>query len=369
MNILIISNCPLDPNQGSGYVISGFAEGLQARGHKFKAFAPEDFIIFKGARSGWRLRLFIGYTLKAISETWFKNSRYDIIELWGGVGWLSCLILSRFRLGKYIVISRSNGLEPYYRKASIDAESSSNMRKIFDKFQGWTDKIGFQSADALTIVSKFDELYASKNSYQKASRLLLLENALSGNWLNQSIHKRDHFTVGFVGGWFDRKGNKQLIDIINRLSAIGSRCNWIIAGVGKEGEKELLENTHLPASSIYPQLPREELQKLYHQVTILLCLSSYESFGLMCSEAMSCGCMLMSTNVGFVSGLQEGIDYFLINRNNIKYISEKLLQFENGDLDYESIAISGYNKVQQLDWTSNIIKLEHHYTNLLLASS
>ena len=364
MNILIISNCPLDPNQGSGYVITGFAKGLQARGHQLKAFGPEDFIIIQGARSAKRLRLFIGYTLKAVNEAWFKNTRYDIIELWGGVGWLSCLILTRLRLGKYKVISRSNGLEPYYRTATMVAENRSIIRILIDRFQGWTDKIGFQSADALTIVSKFDELYASKNSYQISSRLMLLENALSNDWLNQEIHKREHFTVGFVGGWFDRKGNKQLIDVINTLSAMGSRCNWIIAGVGKDGEKDLLENTHLSNCSIYPQLPRKDLQNLYHQVSILLCLSSYESFGLMCSEAMSCGCMLMSTNVGFVSGLREGVDYVSINRYDINRISEKLYHFENSFYDYESIAASGYNKVQRLDWLSNITKLEQYYIDL-----
>ena len=366
MNILVVSNCPLDANQGSGYVICGFAEGLKARGHHVKAFGPEDFIFIPKARPAKRLRLFIGFTLKAITEAWNYKSSYDIIELWGGVGWLSCLILTRFRLSSYQVISRSNGLEPNYRFATITPNSNSYLRSLFCIFENWTDKIGFQSADTLTVVSKYDEVFAIKNSYQETSRLLLLENALSNSWLSQKISHKDNCVIGFVGGWYDRKGNKQLIDVINRLSAMGSTCKWMIVGVGKEGKKELLENTRLPSSSIYDQLPRVELQKLYKQLTVLLCLSSYESFGLMCSEAMSCGCMLMSTKVGFASGLGDGIDYVSINRYNISVISTKLLQIENGSINHELIAKSGYQRVQSLQWHPNIIRLEKHYMNLIV---
>lgn len=366
MNILVVSNCPLDSNQGSGYIICGFAEGLKARGHQVKAFGPEDFIFIPKARLAKRLRLFIGFTLKAISETWNHQSRYDIIELWGGPGWLSCLILTRFRLGSYQVISRSNGLEPNCRLATITPNNTNYLESFICLFENWTDKIGFRSADTLTVVSKYDEVFAIKNSYQESSRLLLLENALSNSWLSQKTYHRENFVIGFVGGWFDRKGNKQLIDVINRLSAFGSTCTWMIVGVGKEGRKELLENTNLPSNSIYDQVERVDLQKLYQQVTVLLCLSSYESFGLMCSEAMSCGCMLMSTKVGFAFGLEDGLDYVSINRYNIDDISSMLLQIENGSINHRLIAKSGYQRVQRLQWSSNIIRLEQHYLNLII---
>ena len=366
MNVLVISNCLLDSSQGSGYIICGFIEGLKARGHQVIAFDPEDFILFPKTRVAKRLRLFLGYTLKSISEVWHNNSGYDIVELWGGVGWLSCLILSKFRLRSYYVISRSNGLEPYYRIATTAAENFSNPRSLIGKFESWTDKIGFQCADTLTVVSKIEENFANKCLYQNSTSLLLLENALSNNWLNQIIHQKKNYTIGFVGGWLNRKGNNQLIDVVNELSSMGSRCKWMIAGVGKEGKKVLLENTELPSHSIYEQIPRSELKKLYHEVSVFLCLSSYESFGLMCSEAMSCGCMLMSTKVGFASGLREGIDYICIDRDEISDIASKLLQIENGCLSYELIAESGYKRVQSLNWESNINKLEQHYRNLML---
>ena len=367
MNILVISNCSLDSSQGSGYIICGFAEGLKARGHQVKAFGPEDFIFIPKARAAKRLRLFIGYTFKSITEIWQNKSSYVIVELWGGVGWLTCMILSRFRLGSYQVVSRSNGLEPYYRIATTADEDSSNS-KFIDKFESLIDKIGFQSADTLTVVSKSEETFANRCLYQKSSRLLLLENALPNNWLNQITHKRKTFTIGFVGGWLDRKGRNQLIGVVNALTAMGSGCKWMIAGVGKEGKIDLLENTKLPSYSIYNQISRSELKDLYHEMSVLLCLSSYESFGLMCSEAMSCGCMLMSTKVGFASGLREGIDYICIDRYNVNDIASKLIQIENGYLDHESIAESGYKRVQGLNWESNVNKLEQHYKSLMLGS-
>ena len=81
MNILIVSNCLLDSNQGSGYVIYVFAEGMKRRGHSVNAFGPDDFILFPKFKAAKRLRLFSGYTLKAIREAWKPKVKYDIIEL------------------------------------------------------------------------------------------------------------------------------------------------------------------------------------------------------------------------------------------------------------------------------------------------
>lgn len=42
MKILVISNCPLEESQGSGYVIINFCRGLSERRHEVDLFGPQS---------------------------------------------------------------------------------------------------------------------------------------------------------------------------------------------------------------------------------------------------------------------------------------------------------------------------------------
>ena len=167
MNILIISNCPLESSQGSSYVICGFAEGMRKRGHSIRAFGPDDYILFPRIKRAKRIRMFAGYTLKAIGEAWKLRCQPDINELWGSVGWLACLVLTSWRPSQCKVISRSNGLEPHYRQVSQKASQRLNARILLSRFESWTDGIGFRRADKLTVVSPYDEEFALTKGYQQ----------------------------------------------------------------------------------------------------------------------------------------------------------------------------------------------------------
>jgi glycosyltransferase involved in cell wall biosynthesis len=366
VNILIISNCPLDKNQGSGYVICGFAEGLRQRGHQVKTFGPEEVILLPGLKAGRRLRLFLGYTLKAIIEGWNRSCSYDIIELWGGPGWCACVVLTRWRRARYRVISRSNGLEPHHRQVCRQQQDGLSLRALLGKVESYTDGLGFRHADLLTLVSRFDEGFALQQRYQHSGRVVKIDNPLPDEWLHQEVQKEvKNCVFGYVGSWSDNKGAKQLIRIINRVKSMGSRAKWIFAGVGSKGRHELLEKTALTPDEIYEHVDREELKQLYRKMTTLLCLSSYESFGMVCSEAMACGCILLSTDVGFASGLKDGEEYIRIDRNNTDAIANKLLKIESDGSRYRELSLRGYERVQNLKWTAALDTLERHYRTLL----
>lgn len=311
-----------------------------------------------------RLRLFIGYTFKAISEAWNPRKKYNIIELWGGVGWLACLILTKFRVRNYKVISRSNGLEPHYRQA-VRKNKLISLRQILLSLDNLTDCIGFRNADLLTVVSSYEERYALANYYQKKGRLLMLENPLPDDWLQQPVRITDKpFRIGFVATWIERKGSEKLIGIMNSLSKLGGTCNWIIAGVGEKGKIEIINKTSIRSEQVFEQIAREDLKLQYHGMTIFLCLSSYESFGMVCSEAMACGCLLVSTNVGFANGLKDEEEYILIEREKVDDIAKKLYDIETNFKYYDLIRIRGQNRVQQLRWNKAIDKLDTRYHKL-----
>ena len=114
------------------------------------------------------------------------------------------------------------------------------------------------------------------------------------------------------------------MSVINRLSALGSEAKWIIAGVGQEGKCELMQHTRHIDVEIYERVTRDELRELYQKMTVFLCLSSYESFGMVCSEAMACGCILISTRVGFAAGLKDGEEYISIDSEDDQGVAKKI---------------------------------------------
>ena len=236
-------------------------------------------------------------------------------------------------------------------------------------FESWTDSIGFHNADSLTVVSRYDEEFALRKGYQQGSRLLTIENPLPEDWVGQTIQKRDNeFCIGFVGSWLDRKGVSTLIDVIMALADMEIECTWVIAGVGQEGKRELDQLQQALGQirlEVYERVSREELKNLYQKMTVFLCLSTYESFGMVCSEAMACGCILLSTEVGFAHGLKDGLEFVSAEDCNAHQVAARLYQIEQDKRRYKQIGSCGFERVQQLSWTKAIDTLEGHYEMLM----
>lgn len=134
---------------------------------------------------------------------------------------------------------------------------------------------------------------------------------------------------------------------------------------GTSGKDVLLKNTSLKPEEIYEHTDRMHLKQLYRKMTALLCLSSFERFGMVCSEAMACGCMLPSTDVGFASSLKDGEKYIRIDRNNTDTITNRLLEIERDGNKYRNLIEKGYAKAQRLEWTAAVDAMEGHYSGLL----
>ena len=100
-------------------------------------------------------------------------------------------------------------------------------------------------------------------------------------------------------------------------------------------------------------------------MTIFLCLSYYESFGLVSSEAMSCGCILVSTKVGLAAGLVENQEYIRIDSANIDSATNKLLNIENDLNSYSKTGKAGQERVQALEWPAAVDSLEMFYNELI----
>ena len=124
-------------------------------------------------------------------------------------------------------------------------------------------------------------------------------------WLSRQRKPEVSSVLALLGHDSITKGIGTLIDVIAALDTMNSQCTWRITGVGQEGKRELEKKLGYTRLKVYTSLSRGELKDLYNQMNVFLCLSTYESFGMVCSEAMALRCILLSTEVGFAYGLKK----------------------------------------------------------------
>jgi glycosyltransferase involved in cell wall biosynthesis len=361
MRILVISNCPLDPNQGSGYVILGYANRMRERGHEVVAYGIEHFTPLQRMHRLTRLRRLLGYAYATAQQT--RTAPYDIVELWGAEGWLALLTLRLLQRTGPIPVSRSNGLETHWR--TLRGEARISPLAWLRRMIGTLPEIAFRRCAALTVVSRFDARFALSRTYQPQSRLLVMENPLEQVWLGQLPCFERRPVIGFVGAWLPNKGSELLSDAIRKVLAAQPSTKFLLVGIGKPGVQALAKE--FPGESRIQTVafcPRAQIATHYQRMAVLMVPSFFESFGLVAAEAMSCGVALAATRTGFAADLDES-EFAPIEERTPTGIAEVLVSLLRDDSHRQSLARAGHARVQALDWTSATNRLEDLYQSLL----
>lgn len=361
MRILVISNCPLDPNQGSGYVISGYAQRMRERGHTVVAYGIEHFTPWQRMHRLTRLRRLLGYAFTAQRHA--RASSYDIVELWGAEGWLALLTLRLLRRTRPVPVSRSNGLETHW--SSLRRRDAvwpwSRLRRFVDELP----EIAFRGCAALTVVSRFDARFAGARAYQDSSRLLVLENALEPAWLGQAPAFERAPVIGFVGAWLPNKGSGMLPAVMRQVLAEVPSVRFLLVGIGEHARKALaVAFAGESRIQTVASCPRAQIADHYHRMAVLVMPSFFESFGLVAAEAMSCGVALAATRTGLAADLEDH-EFAPIETQTTPAIAQALIALLRDEPRRQALARAGHARVQTLDWVSATDRLEALYRSLL----
>jgi glycosyltransferase involved in cell wall biosynthesis len=365
LRILGISNTPLNPATGSGYVATGFAERLRARGHSVDLLGPADFEPLYGFRRGIRYRQALGALLAALRSV--RRRQYDVIELWGGENWCAALALVRLPRRRFLVVARSNGLEPHaterMTRAGLMRRSSPYSLDL-----SWAYSCGFRAVDALVTVSDFDREYGVAHGYARG-RVLTIPNPLPDTYLGVALEAEREPQVGFVGNWLPIKGT----DLVRGAlpSVLREFGAWRLDLIGQGAAFRPEE--HFPAD-VLPRVHARAfadrngaLRSLYRQMAVLVLPSVYESFGLVATEAMACGVALVATRVGFAASLDDGREALLLQEPTSGALTESLRRLMADDTLRRGVAAAGHARVQSLTWKAAVDTLESAYVDWLSA--
>lgn len=370
MRVLSISNCPLREDQGSGYVIVNFCNGLKRRGHHVDLFGPETFEpfqFFKGRAKSYRQA--IGMLLLVVHK--LLCEKYDVIEFYGAESWLSTVCIRHIPYRRFLIVSHSNGLEAYYKETLVKLLGTTTLdgstRKWFQIDFPHLFQLAFTKADGLVTVSKRDRDYSIVKSYQRENKVVAIENSLSNDFLNLRIKFERPNVVGFCGSWLLNKGISTIQTDVSKILSDFPDCVFKLIGVGKDFQKE----KYFPPAvcsqiEVIPFVSqKQELRSLYESISILILPSIYESFGLVVTEAMACGCAVVATKTGFAASLIDREQVLCMAEPSSPFLFDCIKELLNDEPLRLKIAKAGYQRVQTLKWENAVDKLESTYQEWL----
>lgn len=359
MKILVLSNCPLDAAQGSGYVTLGFCQGLRARGHEVDLFGPQSFEplpALQGRARSYRQALGIW----RFCQRQLRRKKYDVVELWGGEAWLAISLLSR-RARRPLLVSHSNGLETHF--AQIERQSpAAGARRWYQLDQSRLMERAFTLSDGLVTVSHFDADYARQHRYQEPERIVTIENSLAPEFLDLPVEWERERVVGFCGSWLENKGASLMREAMRRVLSLSPATRLRLVGVGEAFDKQQQFPEVCAQVDVVPFVrEKTELRRLYREMAVLLSPSIYESFGLARAEAMACGCALVATRTGLAASLVDGQQARLLPEHSALALQHAVQELLGDETLRRHIARGGYERVQSLRWPDAVETLEATY--------
>lgn len=158
---------------------------------------------------------------------------------------------------------------------------------------------------------------------------------LSENTVKQFPIKSLFPSIIYIGSRFSRKRGETALDLYLKLIVRYPTLKFTY--VTSKAEATLLENIPLYANiNFKSKISQEEIDSLYNESWISLCLSSYEGFGLSIIEGMAAGCVVVSTP-------HQGSEFLLTHKKNgilssIESISKAIEEIIDNDSFRNAIA-------------------------------
>jgi glycosyltransferase involved in cell wall biosynthesis len=372
MRILSLSNCPPDDRLGSGYVVLRSAEGLRRAGHEVDLYGPADYEPLHGVARGRAVgyRQVAGMAAKSLAR--IARVGYDVVELWGATAWLALDLLARVPNRRFLLVCRSNGLEPHYEEAMREAEAAGDVppsRPWYHVSQSARFAKALRRADGVITVSAWDRDWALARGIGPDGRVLVVENPLPDSFLGQEPDLDRGPVLGYCGSWLAVKGVKLLAEALPGILWNFPEWRLRLVGVGTGFRVE----DHFPADvlpriDVVPFADRETgLRDLYRSFAIALQPSVFDSFGLAAAEAMACGAALVATRVGFAAGLRHGEEAWLLSDRSPAGLQAALRELMRDGERRRALARGGHRRVQALRQDRAAAAVEAAYHEWLAA--
>jgi glycosyltransferase involved in cell wall biosynthesis len=365
MQILSLTNCPLDARLGSGKTVIQFSEGLRRLGHTVDVLAPDQCELWPGVRRAKQLRQGLG-ALGAVAGA-MRRRHYDLIEFYGAEFWPVALKLSR-RARRPLMVAHTNGLELlHYERERRFAGGPGFKASISRAAHEPLLRTSFACTDGFVALCEADRQYVMGKGLYAPPMTAVVEPGLDDEFrtaLDRSTAAREA-RVCFTGSWLPRKGVATLVAVMSRVLRAHPDARFEVFGAH---ENRAQAAASFPADvrprvTVHPELSRSELASRLQTGRVFIFPSEYEGFGLGLAEAMACGLAAVTTPTGFGASLTPGTDAIVCGFGEVECLATGVLRLLSDETLRSRLASNGRTRVRGLTWESSAVQLASVYAS------
>ena len=160
----------------------------------------------------------------------------------------------------------------------------------------------------------------------------------------------------FVGHEFSRKG---LAYVIEAMRALDDPSVWLLV-VGSDNRKPYISMAGSLANRIVFAGERRDMERIYPAADVFVLPTAYETFSLVCMEAMACGIPVLATRVGGIEEyLKDGVNGYGISRNGHD-IAKKLTRVLSSKEQLETLRAGAIATARSYSW----VEISRRYLTL-----
>jgi len=229
------------------------------------------------------------------------------------------------------------------KKEKNKFEISKNL--LNKKSQNRKDK-ELDLADLIIVPSNFVKKTLNKTRF-KNKKIIIIPYGFNKIKIDIRYKQLKKINLLFVGNLTSRKGIIYLISAFNKISSIYKNINLTI--VGKGPLKSLIKKNPIKINLI-DSLPHDQILKLMKQQDIFIFPSLFEGFGLVISEAMSAGMLVMSTKNTALPEISDKSSSVFIKTNSHIDIVKKLILLIKNKNKFNVMRKNSILKSQNYNW-------------------
>ena len=160
----------------------------------------------------------------------------------------------------------------------------------------------------------------------------------------------------FVGHEFNRKG---LAHVIEAMLALNDPSVWLLV-VGSDNRKPYLSMAGKLSDRIVFAGERRDMERIYPAADVFVLPTAYETFSLVCMEAMACGVPVLAPRVGGIEEyLKDGVNGYGISRNGHD-IAKKLTRVLSSKEQLETLRAGAIATARSYSW----VEISRRYLTL-----